>query len=79
MGSNFGICLLIGYNGLLAAKLGIHLRRTFDLAILIPIVPIYGATGESVLAILPVSEGTTATATIPFILVLAAFAYQEEI
>ena len=66
-------------HGLLAAKLSIHLRRTSDLAILIPIVPIYGATGESVLAILPVSEGTTAAATIQFILVLAAFAYQEEI
>ena len=41
---NFGIGLLIGYNGFLAVKLGIHLRRTFGLAILIPIVPIYGAT-----------------------------------
>jgi hypothetical protein len=79
IGPNFGICLLIGYNGFLTAKLGIHLRRTFGLAILIPIVPIYGATGASVLAVLPVSEGTTAAATIPFILVPVAFAYQEEI
>ena len=79
IGPNFGIGLLIGYNGFLAAKLSIHLRRTFGLAILIPIVSIYGATGASVLAVLPVSEGTKAAATIPFILVPAAFAYQEEI
>ena len=46
---------------------------------LIPIVPIYGATGASFLAALPVSEVTKAVATIPFILVPAAFAYQEEI
>jgi len=38
----------------LAAKLGIHFRRTFGLAMLIPIVPIYGATGASVLAVFPV-------------------------
>ena len=79
IGPSVGIGLLIGHNGFLAAKLGIHFRRTFGLAILIPIVPIYGATGASVLAVLPVSEGTTAAATIPFILVPVAFAYQEEI
>jgi len=46
---------------------------------LIPIVPIYGATGASVLVALPISEGTKAVATISFMLVPAAFAYQEEI
>jgi hypothetical protein len=79
IGPSLGIGLLIGYNGFLAAKLGFHLRRTFGLAILIPIVPIYGATGASVLAVFPVSEGTKAAETIPFLLVPAAFAYQEEI
>jgi hypothetical protein len=76
---SFGIVLLIGYNDFLAAKLGIHLRRTFGLAMLISIVPIYGVTGASALAAFPVSEVTKAAVTIPFIIVPAAFAYQEEI
>lgn len=71
--------MLIGHNDFLAAKLGIHFRRTFGLAMLIPIVPIYGATGASILAALPISEGTKAVATIPFMLVPATFAYQEDI
>ena len=79
IGPSVGIGLLIGHNGFLAAKLGIHFRRTFGLAMLIPIVPIYGATGVSTLAALSISEGTKAVATIPFMLVPAAFAYQEEI
>lgn len=45
---------------------------------LIPIVPIYGATGVSALAAVPISEGVKAVATIPFIL-MPAFAYQEEV
>ncbi len=76
---SFGIVLLIGYNDFLAAKLGLHLRRTFGLAMLISIVPIYGVTGASALAAFPVSEVTTAAVTIPFIIVPTAFAYQEEI
>jgi hypothetical protein len=79
IGPSIGIGLLIGHNGFLAAKLGLHFKRTFGLAMLIPIVPIYGATGASILAALPVSEGTKAVATIPFMLVPAAFAYQEDI
>jgi hypothetical protein len=79
IGPSIGIGLLIGNNGFLAAKLGIHFRRTFGLAMLIPIVPIYGATGTSFLATLPISEGAKAAATIPFMLVPAAFAYQEDI
>jgi hypothetical protein len=79
IGPSVGIGLLIGHNGFLAAKLGIHLRRTFGLAMLIPIVPIYGATGASFLAALPVSEVTKVATAIPFILVPAALAYQEEI
>ncbi len=79
IGPSVGIGLLIGHNGFLAAKLGIHFRRTFGLAMLIPIVPIYGATGVSTLAALPISEGAKAVATIPFMLVPAALAYQEEI
>ncbi len=79
IGPSVGIGLLIGHNGFLATKLGIHFRRTFGLAMLIPLVPIYGATGASTLAALPISEGTKAVATIPFMLVPAAFVYQEEI
>src|SRR5664280_3747636 len=47
IGPSIGIGLLMGHNGFLAAKLGIHFRRTFGLAMLIPIVPIYGATAVS--------------------------------
>jgi len=79
IGPSIGIGLLIGHNGFLAAKLGIHFRRTFGLAMLIPIVPIYGATGASALAALPISEGAKAAATIPFMLVPATFVYQEDI
>jgi len=79
IGPSVGIGLLIGSNGFLAAKLGIHFRRTFGLAMLVPIVPIYGATGANVLATLPISEGAKAASTIPFMLVPAAFAYQKEI
>ena len=79
IGPSIGIGLLIGHNGFLAAKLGIHFRRTFGLAMLIPIVPIYGSTGASALAALPISEGAKAAATIPFMLVPAAFVYQEDI
>jgi hypothetical protein len=61
----------------LAVKLGIHFRRTFGLAMLIPIVPIYGATGTSLIATLPVPEGAKAAATISLLLVPAAVAYQE--
>lgn len=79
IGPSIGIGLLIGHNGFLAAKLGIHFRRTIGLAMLIPIAPIYGATGASLLTTLPVPEGAKAVATIPLLLVPAAFAYQEEI
>ena len=79
IGPSIGIGLVIGHNGFLAAKLGIHFRRTFGLAMLIPIVPIYGATGASSLAALPISEGAKAAATIPLLLVPAAFVYQENI
>jgi hypothetical protein len=84
IGPSIGIGLLIGQNGFLAVKLGIHFRRTFGLAMLFPIAHIYGATGygatgASFLAALPISEGAKAVATIPFLLVPAAFAYQKEI
>ena len=79
IGPSVGIGLLIGSNGFLAAKLGIHFRRTFGLAMLVPIVPIYGATGANVLATLPISEGAKAASTIPFMVVPAAFVYQKEI
>ncbi len=79
IGPSIGIGLLIGHNGFLAGKLGIHFNRTFGLAILIPIVPIYGATGASFLASLPIPEGAKAAATIPLLFVPAAFAYQEEL
>ena len=79
IGPSIGIGLLIGHNGFLAAKLGIHFKRTFGLAMLIPIVPIYGVTGTSFLAALPIPEGAKVAATIPFMLVPAAFAYQKDI
>lgn len=71
--------MLLGHNGFLAAKLGIHYQRTFGLAILIPIVPIYGATGASFLAALPIPDGIKAAAVVPLLIVPAALAYQEEI
>jgi hypothetical protein len=79
IGPSIGIGLVIGSNGFLALKLGIHFRRAFGLAMLFPIVPIYGATGASFLAALPVSEGVKAAATVPLLLVPAAFVYQEDI
>jgi len=79
IGPSVGIGLLIGSNGFLAAKLGIHFRRTFGFAMLVPIVPIYGATEANVLATLPISEGAKAASTIPFMLVPAAFVHQKEI
>lgn len=78
IGPSIGIGLLIGNNGFLAGKLGIHFKRTFGLAILIPIVPIYGAAGASFLSALPVPEGAKVAATVPLLFVPAAFAYQEE-
>ncbi len=79
IGPSIGIGVVIGSNGFLAAKLGIHFRRAFGLAMLFPIVPIYGVTGASFLAALPVSEGIKAAATIPLLLVPAAVVYQEDI
>lgn len=78
IGPSIGIGLLIGHNGFLAGKLGIHFKRTFGLAILIPIVPIYGATGASFLSTLPIPQGAKVAAAIPLLLAPAAFAYQEE-
>lgn len=79
IGPSIGAGVIIGSNGFLAAKLGIHFRRTFGLAMLFPIVPIYGATGASILAALPISEGVKAAATIPLLLVPAAVVYKEDI
>ena len=78
IGPSIGAGLLIGHNGFLAGKIGIHFNRTFGLAILIPIVPIYGASGASFLSTLPIPQGAKAAATIPLLLVPASFAYQEE-
>lgn len=79
IGPSIGIGVVIGSNGFLAAKLGIHFRRAFGLAMLFPIVPIYGVTGAGFLAALPGSEGAKAAATIPLLLVPAAVVYQEDI
>lgn len=79
IGPSIGIGLVIGQNGFLAAKLGIHFRRTFGLAMLIPIVPIYGATGASFLAASPIPEGAKAVAAVPLMLVPAALVYEEEL
>ncbi len=79
IGPSIGVGVVIGSNGFLAAKLGIHFKRAFGLAMLFPIVPIYGVTGASFLAALPVSEGVKAAATIPLLLVPAAVVYQEDL
>ncbi len=79
IGPSIGIGVLLGHNGFLAAKLGIHYQRTFGLAILIPIVPIYGATGASFLAALPIPDGIKAVAVVPLLIVPTTLAYQEEI
>jgi hypothetical protein len=63
----------------LAGKVGIHFNRTFGLAILIPIVPIYGAIGASFLSALPIPQEARAAAAIPLLLWPASFAYQEEL
>ena len=79
IGPSIGIGLVIGSNGFLAAKLGIHFRRAFGLGMLFPIAPIYGVTGASFLAALPFSEGVKVAATVPLFLVPASVVYQEEI
>ena len=79
VGPSIGIGLVIGSNGFLAAKLGIHFKRAFGLGMLFPIAPIYGATGAGFLAALPVSEGVKAAATVPLLLVPAAVVYQENL
>ena len=79
IGPSIGIGIVIGSNGFLAAKLGIHFKRTFGLAMLFPIVPIYGVSGASFLATLPVSEGVKAAAAFPLLLVPAAFVYSENL
>ncbi|WP_410510058.1 hypothetical protein RSJ42_08035 [Methanosarcina hadiensis] len=79
VGPSIGIGVVIGSNGFLAAKLGIHFRRAFGLGMLFPIVPIYGVTGAGFLAALPVSEGAKAAATLPLLIVPAAVIYQEEL
>jgi hypothetical protein len=79
VGPSIGIGVVIGSNGFLAAKLGVHFRRAFGLAMLFPIVPIYGVTGAGFLAALPVSEGVKVAATVPLLLVPAAAVYREDI
>jgi hypothetical protein len=79
IGPSIGAGLLIGYNGFLAGKIGIHFNRTFGLAILIPIVPIYGATGATFLTTLPIPQGAKVAVAIPLLIVPASFAYQEEL
>lgn len=79
IGPSIGAGLLIGYNGFLAGKIGIHFNRTFGLAILIPVVPIYGAMGATFLSTLPFPQEAKTTAVIPLLLVPASIAYQEEL
>jgi hypothetical protein len=79
IGPSIGAGLLIGHNGFLAGKIGIHFNRTFGLAILIPVVPIYGAMGASFLTSLPIPQEARAAAAVPLLLMPASFAYQEEL
>jgi hypothetical protein len=79
IGPSIGIGVVIGSNGFLAAKLGIHFRRTLGLGMLFPIVPLYGATGASLIAALPVPEGVKTAAAVPLLLMPTAFVYQENL
>jgi hypothetical protein len=79
VGPSIGIGFLIGHNGFLALKLGIHFRRTFGLALLIPIFPIYGSTGMSLLAASPIPEGVKAVAAVPLMLMPASYIYKEDL
>lgn len=79
IGPSIGVGLLIGQNGFLAGKIGVHFNRTFGLAILVPIIPIYGASGATFLSVLPIPQEAKAAATIPLLLVPASFAYNEEL
>lgn len=79
IGPSIGIGVVIGSNGFLAAKLGIHFRRTFGLGMLFPIVPLYGATGASLIAALPVPEGVKTAASVPLLLMPAALVYQDNL
>lgn len=79
IGPSIGAGLLIGHNGFLAGKIGVHFNRTFGLAVLIPILPIYGVSGASFLSVLPVPQGAKAAAVVPLLLVPSYFAYQEEL
>ncbi|HWQ20673.1 MAG TPA: hypothetical protein VN455_12900 [Methanotrichaceae archaeon] len=79
IGPSIGAGLLIGHNGFLACKVGIHFNRTFGLAVLVPIVPVYGVSGASFLSTLPIPQGAKVAASIPLLLVPASLAYQDEL
>jgi hypothetical protein len=79
IGPSIGAGLIIGQNGFFAGKIGIHLNRTFGLAILIPIVPIYGAMGASLLSTLDIPQEARSAAAVPFLIVPAYLAYQKEL
>jgi hypothetical protein len=79
IGPSIGAGLLIGHNGFLAGKIGIHFKRTLGLAVLFPIVPIYGVAGASYLSAIPIPEVAKSAAAVPLLLVPAAFAYQKEL
>ncbi len=79
IGPSIGIGLIIGYNGFLAAKIGIHFNRTFGLAILVPIIPIYGTAGASVLSASTIPQEIKAAACIPLLLIPASLAYKAEL
>jgi len=79
IGPSIGAGVLIGHNGFLAGKIGIHFNRTLGLAILIPIIPIYGAMGASFLSALPIPNEVKAAAVVPLLVLPTSFAYQEEI
>src|SRR5512136_701841 len=64
IGPSIGAGLLIGNNGFLAGKIGFHFNRTFGSAILIPIVPIYGAISAAFLSTLPLPQEAIAAAAI---------------
>lgn len=71
--------MLIGNNGFLAAKVGIHFNRTIGLAVLIPIISIYGSMEANFVSALPIPQEAKAAVVLPLLLVPASLAYEKRL
>ncbi|OPY51879.1 MAG: hypothetical protein A4E48_01382 [Methanosaeta sp. PtaU1.Bin060] len=79
IGPSIGAGLLIGNNGFLAAKVGIHFNRTIGLAVLIPIISIYGSMEANFVSALPIPQEAKAAVVLPLLLVPASLAYEKRL